>query len=318
MRSAVFGKGHRVNLRVGQKDFEHAFPFMDEIGLEPPARCGGCRRCQDCTVRAQKFSAVEAAELVAIEEKVIVKDGHAIAEYPFIKSPDVLQDNFEQVKKRALSVEKRLERTGELDCYNGQFEDFIARKAISPIIKEEMESYTGPMNYLDHHPVFKPSLSTPVRLVVNSSLDNNNQGVSVNELWPKGPNSLTPLLACVVHWRTSKKVVVWDLSKCYQRIYTPGLHTNNPHSRERHCSRIIWRFGNKDVEFTVYGFNVVTYGDRPASTILEVVKHIMEEMGIEVDEDTAKKMGFASYVDDCLVGFENEEDLMKFLGEISK
>ena len=67
MRSAVFGKGQRVNLRVaGQKDVEQGFPFLDEIGMEPPARCGGCRRCQECTARAQKFSTVEAEELVAI------------------------------------------------------------------------------------------------------------------------------------------------------------------------------------------------------------------------------------------------------------
>ena len=124
MRTAVFGKGQRVNL-LAQRALDQAFPFLDEIGLCPPTRCSGCQRCQECTVRAQKFSAVEAAELVAIEDRVTVKDGHAIAEYPFIKDPKILQNNYEQVKKRALAVERRLERTGEIECYNGQWEDFI-------------------------------------------------------------------------------------------------------------------------------------------------------------------------------------------------
>ena len=134
-----------------------------------------------------------------------------------------------------------------------------------------MKTYKGPVNYVDHHPVYNPgSLSTPVRLVVNSSLDNNNQGISVIDIWPKGPNSLKPLISCKVTFRSAKRVVDWDLSKCYQRIFTPGAHTQNLHSRERHCRRIIWRF-SKDVDCTIYAFNVVTYGDRPASTGLLVL-----------------------------------------------
>ena len=318
MRTAVLGMGQRVNL-LAHKNIGQAFPFMDEIGLEPPARCGGCRRCQECTVRAQKYSAVEAAELVAIEERIKVVDGHAVAEYPFIKDPSVLQDNFEQVRKRAETVERRLEKAGEMESYNKQLEDFIARGAISEISEEEMKAYQGPVNYVDHHPVHNPgSLSTPYRVVVNSSLDNNNQGISVNDMWPKGPNSLTPLITCVVHWRSSKRVVVWDLSKCYQRIWTPGPHTGTPLTRERHCRRLIWRFGKKGEKFIIFGFNVVTYGDRPASTILEVVKRLMNELGIEVDWETATLMDEASYVDDCMIGFEELEKLAKFLGEVSK
>ena len=137
-------------------------------------------RCQECTVRAQKCSAVEAAELVTIEEEIKVVDGHAVAKYPFIKDPSVLQNNFEQVRKRAEAVERRLEKAGEMESYNKQLEDFIARGAISEISEEEMKAYQGPVNYVDHHPVHNPgSLSTPYRVVVNSSLDNNNQGCMV-------------------------------------------------------------------------------------------------------------------------------------------
>ena len=318
MRTAVMGMGHRVNL-IATKNIGQAFPFMDEIGLEPPARCGGCTRCTECTVRAQKYSAVEAAELVAIEERIKIVDGHAIAEYPFIKDPSVLQDNFEQVKKRALSVEKRLVRVGEMESYNKQLEDFIARGAVSIISEEERKAYKGPVNYVDHHPVHNPgSLSTPYRVVINSSLDNNNQGISVNDMWPKGPNSLTPLITCVVHWRSSKRVVLYDLSKCYQRMLTPGPHTGTPLTRERHCRRFIWRFGKTEEDFIIFGFNVVTYGDRPASTILEVVKRLMSELGMDIDVETAVLMGKASYVDDCMVGFEEREKLIKYVGEVTK
>ena len=83
----------------------------------------------------------------------------------------------------------------------------------------------------------------------------------------------------MVSFRRSERVIVWDLFQVLQRIFTPGAHTNYLFSRERHCHRIIWRF-SKDVVFTIYAFNVVTYG-RPASTILEVVKRLMVELGKE-------------------------------------
>ena len=70
------------------------------------------------------------------------------------------------------------------------------------------------------------------------------------------------------------------------------MNTNELHSRERHCRKIIWRFGQRDAEFDVYGFNVVTYGDRPAATILEVVKRIMIELGKQIDVDTAERISF--------------------------
>merc|ERR1719318_1563267 len=44
----------------------------------------------------------------------------------------------------------------------------------------------------------------------------------------------------------------------------------------------------------------------------------MNEMGIEVDWETATLMDEASYVDDCMIGFEELEKLAKFLGEVSK
>ena len=74
----MVGKGENINL-IAQRSIDQAFPFLDEIGLEPPARCSGCRNCQECSVRAQRFSAVEAAELAVIEDNVTIKDGHAVA-----------------------------------------------------------------------------------------------------------------------------------------------------------------------------------------------------------------------------------------------
>ena len=101
-------------------------------------------------------------------------------------------------------------------CYDDQLRDFIDRKAVEVISEEEMQNYNGVVNYVDHHGVKQESNTTPYRFVVNSSLDNNLSGVSLNSCLPKGPNSIRPLFQCIVTFRSYRHVVVFDLSKAYQ------------------------------------------------------------------------------------------------------
>ena len=60
-----------------------------------------------------------------------------------------------------------------------------------PISEEEKEEYLGPVNYIMHHAVEKPSPTTPFRIVTNSSLKNG--GKSLNDCLPKGPNSFNSM-----------------------------------------------------------------------------------------------------------------------------
>ena len=81
------------------------------------------------------------------------------------------------------------------------------------------------------------STTTPLRIVSNSSLDNNGSGHSYNGCLAKGPNALTPLLLEVVTtFRSYKNMVVWDLHKVYNSMYT--------YDEEIHCHRFVWHFGD--------------------------------------------------------------------------
>ena len=69
--------------------------------------------------------------------------------------------------------------------------DYIQRGVFKELSQEEMDNWSKPVNYVSHHGVPKPMLATTaLRAVCNSSLDNNNCGVSYNDLLPKGPNML--------------------------------------------------------------------------------------------------------------------------------
>ena len=89
------------------------------------------------------------------------------------------------------------------------------------ISKEEQKLWRGPVNYVSHHGVLKPSSrTTNVWIISNSSLSNNNSGVSYNNMLPKGPNSLVPLIEALVTWRVYPRVIMWDYSKCYNSVKT--------------------------------------------------------------------------------------------------
>ena len=54
---------------------------------------------------------------------------------------------------------------------NEQVKDLIERGVLEEITEKEEQDWTGPVFYITYHEVFKPdSTSTPVRLVINSSI----------------------------------------------------------------------------------------------------------------------------------------------------
>ena len=288
-----------------------SFLEAESMGTAQPRRCSSCLGCTDCSNQAVELSRKQQAELRMIENNVWIDKMQQRVEvrYPAIKDFGVLTDNREQVIARAISLEKRLLKTGMKGSYDDQVKDFLARGVLEEINDEEMENYDGPVNYLDHHGVLSESATTPYRFVLNSSLENNKSGVSLNDCIPKGPNSIKPLLKCIMVFRSYPHIVVFDLSKCYQQMYTG--------KQESHLRRIVWRF-NTEESWRTFVFLRVTYGDRIAACALEVAKKLILEWGKEIDQETAMKMGQADYVDDCNAGAETKEEIDAYIGDVIK
>ena len=138
--------------------------------------------------------------------------------YPTKGDLSQLKDNQGQAIGCAAALEKKLlqNKTRELD-------------------KNEMEAWEGPVNYISHHGVPKPSsVSTALRVVSNSSLKNTQSGgLSYNDLLVKGPNSLQPLLQVLADFRTLPHVVTWDYAKAYNTVLT--------YPEEMQMRRLVWR-----------------------------------------------------------------------------
>ena len=163
---------------------------------------------------------------------------------------------------------------------------------------KEMDDWGGVVNYISHHGVRKStSNSTPLRVVSNSSLNNNNSGHSFNSILAKGPNSIQPLFNILVMFRTYEEVVVWDIHKAYNVMETTD--------KELHCRRLVWRWGQQDQDWKTYGFTKVHFGDLPAAPLLELTKKAAVEEGRHIDPEVAEQME-KGYVDDGLGGGKRE------------
>ena len=121
-------------------------------------------------------------------------NGEIRCSYPFIKDPACLSYNRDAALRVAEKVWRSLKKDGLLQAYNEQVQQILDRKAAIKLSKQEMQDYAGPTQYISHHPVLKDSVSTPVRMVTNSSF--NNGGKSLNSCLATGPNSREPHVGC--------------------------------------------------------------------------------------------------------------------------
>ena len=273
------------------------FLELENLGVEPPKRCQKCKNCKFCSEEGLLLSCQEEEELKMINENVSVKDGKTKIKYPFVKDPNHLLDNRVSMLKRAQSLEKSLTRRKLRESYDEEFKKFIERGVISEVSKDELDSYSGPRNFISHHGVEQPwKITTPLRIVSNSSQENN--GSSLNECLPKGPNCLSNLFRLLVRFRTHEVGLVFDLSKAYHTFHTSTV--------EKFLRLMIWRFKDEE-EWKTYGYEKMAFGDKIAATALECGKKKAAEMGEEIDPLASEKICEEMYVDDGVSGGSQEE-----------
>ena len=78
----------------------------------------------------------------------------------------------------------------------------------------------------------------------------------MNDLMPKGPNSLNDMLGVMLRFRVYDKVFAFDLSKAYNTMHTSV--------QERHLRRFVWRW-SEDEPWKDYAIDRVHFGDIGAS-----------------------------------------------------
>ena len=279
----------------------------DGLGVLPPRRCSRCRQCAEkgeCSEPHIMHDLKEQAELNLIKDNVRLENGEVWVTYPFIKDPKCLQNNRDNVVKMAEGLWKSLKKDGLLSQYNEEIQKYLDRGTFVKLSKEEIDSYDGPRQYISHHGVLKDSVTTPLRVVTNSSV--NNHGHTLNSCLPKGPNSLNNMMEIMLRFRCHETGFIFDLSKAYNSMRTGVV--------EKHLRRFVWRFDEND-DWQDYAIDRVHFGDTPAATSLEVSKDKIAEKGKDIDEQASKVIIQDIYVDDGVSGGK-DDDVQRMVGEM--
>ena len=124
----------------------------------------------------------------------------------------------------------------------------------------------------------------------------------------KGPNTLSDQWEILNKWRQYETALCTDITKAYWSFRTGAV--------EKHVRRIVWRHGDPTQPWKVYGFCVVSFGDRPAAAILEIAVKKTAEMNRSIDPLAADKIASDRYVDDIATGGTSAQ-VSRFVGNKS-
>ena len=110
----------------------------------------------------------------------------------------------------------------------------------------------------------------------------------------------------LVRFRHQECGLIGDISKAYYQIHTGET--------EKHVRRVLWRDGEVGTPWRIYGFQVVSMGDNPAATFMELTKKKTTVKAKHIDKVAAKKIDKDSFVDDISTG-GTEEECKRFKGK---
>ena len=275
----------------------------EELGTQVDVKCGGCR-CNKCPVVGSTYSFKEEQEIQIIRENLKYDSDKSawVTDYPWIKDPYLLPDNYSNALGSLKSLERKLGKNPAMaDIYSAQIEDMVEREVARKLSDEEIRNYEGPKYYLSHLAVTnEKSHSTPTRIVFNSSQIC--QGVSLNSFLAKGPDAyLNNILGLYLKWRSHKYAVVGDIRKMFNSVYI--------NYKEQHCHRFLWRNLNTATQPDIYVIMRVNMGDRPAPAISTEALYKTADMFNDGNEEAVFFIKECSYVDDLTYSHNNKTDL---------
>lgn len=277
----------------------------ENAGVHYVPRCGSCR-CGKCSLN-EGLTLREQREFDLINEGLEYNESEMcwIAAYPWIRDPKELPNNLPLAHARLKSTEKRLQRLGDeyAKNYQKQMEDMKLRGVARKLSPEEITAYEGPVYYLPHHEIVKAdSLSTPLRIVFNSSATY--LGSSLNSFLCQGPDFLNSLVGVLLRFRQGYIGFAADIKKMYNSVKIGEL--------EQHTHRFLWRDMRTSVNPDHYVLTTVTFGDKPGGAIAMAALRKTAER-FEDSPEVTNLIVKNSYVDDLLGSVDSKyeaEDLM--------
>ncbi|XP_068246824.1 uncharacterized protein [Palaemon carinicauda] len=233
--------------------------------------------------------------------ETIVKDGNKYTvDLPF-RNDARPPTGYRKALGQLYSLKKAFQSKPELfDQYQSVLDEYVKLGFIEEIEVEDdsFHPIDGINHYLPHHPVFKESATTPIRIVFNASSKESQQAKSLNDCLHAGPNLAMKLTDMLVEFRQNKYAVVADISKAFLRI---GINESH-----RDFTRFLWFADREFKHVKNFRFKVLLFGATCSPFLLnQTIQHHLKNHSDPIASSVMKSF----YVDNFMKTYENCDDL---------
>ena len=231
-----------------------------------------------------------------------------VASYPWVQDPDLLPNNYTAIYGRLRSTEKSLIANHSLaQAYQREMEDMVSRGVARKLSKAELAAYKGPVHYISHFGISKPSSSsTPLRIVYDPTTKF--MGYKLNSFWAKGPNTVQNLFSVMIRFRRDAVGIVGDISKMYHSVLLEA--------KEQHVHRFLWRDLDLDRSPDHYVLCSVTFGDVCSGILATTAMRFTAMMQRTHYPHVLDIIEKDTYVDDILPNADSLESAAKLTADV--
>jgi hypothetical protein len=160
------------------------------------------------------------------------------------------------------------------------------------------------VHYIPHHGVIKDSVTTPIRIVFDSSCRQSADKPSLNDCLQSTPPELNDLAGILMRFRQKKYAVATDIEKAFLQISLD--------EKDRDVTRFLWLSNPNDPESALmtFRFKSVLFGATCSPFILcaTIVKHLENNK----DNWVSRHLHRDIYVDNIISSFSQESTAVQY------
>ncbi|XP_074651688.1 uncharacterized protein LOC141906304 [Tubulanus polymorphus] len=227
-------------------------------------------------------------------------NGRYIAPFPWKIEHESLPTNYDICMTRTRKTARRLGKDPDmLRLYSKIIHEQESLKIIERIPLHETVRYEGKCHYIPHHPVFKDSPTTPIRIVYDCSCHENSDSPSFNDCLEPDPALQNDISSILLRFRLFEYAAICDLEKAFLQISL---------GNDKDFTRFLWLSDPSYPEspFVEYRFCVVLFGATSSPFILNatIIKHLLQ-----YDSTVSRSMLSNVYVDNFGVSVPSSDEL---------
>ena len=144
--------------------------------------------------------------LERVDKEMVLEGTVLTGSYPWKHCAERMKSNRQQVLKIQGKTEERMLKEGTYQAYQDEFRKAVDAGTVTRVTQEELDTYSGPVNYNTTFGVINEnSTTTRLRIVLNSALKNARSGLSLNDCMHQGPDELAVLTDILLHFRTERQ-----------------------------------------------------------------------------------------------------------------